>query len=279
MKQSAPGTRAAIAAGSLAVLMILAACARPAAAQEGTPSPPPADSTITEEPRSADPEPAPAAPAAPTPGRSASTAAWRDSLGLVLPLLADVRNNSDLAQDDKVSRALQASAQDRMLKARERSLRWKSQAETQKATIADIGKEIDAAKKEKREADKKGLEAEKKREEQVRDYFLAMERAQQAEGDYHQATVDYALARIAAVELEKQLAERWNATGYGGRLEPGTRDLEKRLLLAVKARDEKMASFASREKTLVDRRLEALNKWPGPDEPVETTSPGAQATE
>ena len=278
MKQFVPGARAAIATGSLAALLALAACARPAAAQEGTPSPPPADSTITEEPRSAEPEPAPAAPA-PTPGKPGASAAWRDSLGLVLPLLADVRSSADLAQDDKVSRALQASAQDRMLKARERSLRWKSQAETQKATIADIGKEIDAAKKEKREADKKGLEAEKKREEQVRDYFLAMERTQQAEADYHQAAVDYASARLAAVELEKQLAERWNATGYGGRLEPGTRDLEKRVLLAVKTRDEKMTSFASREKSLVDRRLEALNKWPGPDEPVEASSSGAQATE
>ncbi len=265
MKLSAPRARAA--ACALAVLSVLVAHPRFVVAQEGSPSPPPADSTVTEEPRSTEPEqpaPAPKTEARPSGGRGIATA-WRDSIGLVLPLVADVRNKTDLTQDGDLSRTLQAQAQDRMLKARERSLRWKSQAEQQKTTLDQIGKEIGVAKKEKREADKKSLEAEKKREEQVRDYFSAMERALTAEGDFHQAAIDYALARLAVVDVELKLSETWNANGYAGRLEPQTRDLEKRLLLAIKERDEKMSTYAQREKSLTDRRIEALTKWPGPD--------------
>jgi hypothetical protein len=242
-------------------LSLVAACAGRLAAQEGgTPVAPPPDSTIA-------PEPVPVSlqPAAPTPVapglRGAPAFTWGDSTGLVLPPLADVRNGNELAGDVAASRTLRASAENRMLKARERSVRWKSQVEIQKARLETLKKQIDAAKKEKREADKKDYEAQKRREERVRDYYDAMRQVMESEADWHKVTFDYAQARMSAAEIEQQLSEKWSSGGYDARVASDARGVEQRVLNAVKDRADKMSNYASKEKALADKRLAALKAW------------------
>ena len=264
MKQPEHGTRQRLAGLVLVTLFASASDARPSAAQEGTPSPPPPDSTVSEEPRSlqpAEPTPGGRAPAV-LPGlRGTPAFVWGDSTGLVLPPLADVRGKSEIQGDLDASRTLRSTAENRMLKARERSVRWKAQVEIQKAKIQALGKQIDVAKREKRDADRKDYELQKRREERVRDYFDAMRQVQEAEADTHKAMIDYAQARIAEAELEQRLGERWGTGGYESRISSDARDLERRVLLAVKDRSDRMSTFAGREKTLSDRRLDALRSW------------------
>lgn len=266
MKQSKHGApQRLLTLFALCALVAVAAAPRPTAAQEGSPSPPPpADSTFEEGPRSlepAAPAPAPAAPGVSPYLRGAPAFTWGDSTGLVLPPLADVRSRPEIALDREASRTLRSSAEGRMLKARERSVRWKSQVEIQKTRIQALNKQIDVAKKEKREADRKDFETEKRREERLRDYFDAMRQALEAEADFLKATVDYAQARLAETEAENRLAERWGSGGYESRISSDARDLERRVLMAVKERADRMSTHASRERTLSDRRLDALKSW------------------
>ena len=243
---------------ALVATLSLASSAR---AQE--PSPPPPDSAAVDEPRSLEPAaPAPApAPGATTFLRGTPAYGWGDSTGLVLPPLADVRGRAEIALDVDASRALRSSAESRMLKARERSVRWKAQVGIQKAKLQALDKQIAAAKKEKRDADRRDYEATRKRESRIRDYFDAMRQAMEAEAEFHKATIDYAQARLAEAELEQRLFERWGSGGYESRIAGDARDLERRVALAVKERSDRMAGHAQREKTLADRRLEALRIW------------------
>ena len=193
--------------------------------------------------------------------RGAPAFTWGDSTGLVLPPLADVRSEREIEADLDASRALRARAEQRMLKARERSVRWRAQVEIQKTRIAALNKQIDVAKKEKREADRKDFENEKKREEKVRDYYDTMRSTYEAEAEFQKAVFEYTQARLAEAEIEQRLGERWGSGGYESRISSDARDLERRLLLAVKDRAERMSTFASREKTLSDRRLAVLKLW------------------
>jgi hypothetical protein len=255
------GACPALLAALVAFLLLSAA---PASAQEGTPSPPPADEE-TEEPRSLEPgEPAPPAPSTPgvVPGlRGAPAYTWGDSTGMVLPPLADVRGRAEIEADQEGARALRAEAERRMLKARERSVRWKAQVEIQKTRITALNRQIDAARKEKREADRRDHENQKKREERVRDYYDAMRQAYEAEAEFQKAAFDYTQARLAVAEQELRLGERWGTGGYDSRLSSDARDLERRVLLAAKDRADRMSTFASREKTWTDRRIAVLKLW------------------
>lgn len=261
--------RAPRGAALLAALALCLAAVSVAPAEEGGAPVPPPDSVEVEvlspdEPRSLQPA-APAAPEAPTalaPGlRAAPVFTWGDSTGLVLPPLADVRGQNELATEIEASRALRAGAENRMLKARERTVRWKAQVEIQKAREETLKRKIDLAKKEKREGDKRDLEAEKKREEKVRAYYDSMRQAMEAAAEFHKASFEYAQARVSAAELEQRLGERWGAGGYEARIAGDARNMEKRLLESVKERSEKLSDLASREKSLADKRLDVLKQW------------------
>lgn len=246
--------------------VLSAAFAGRASAQDAAPVPPPPDSSVAPEPRSLQPAPAAQGGAAGTGVsvtglRSMPAFTWGDSTGLVLPPLADVRAAGDLAADRTASRALRSSAENRMLKARERSVRWRAQVEIQKAREQTLGKQIDAAKKEKREAEKKDFETQKRREGKVRDYYDAMRQALEAEADFHKSAFDYAQARLNAIDVEEKLGERWGSGGYDARVSSDARSLEERVEKSVKERADRMSTYASREKALADKRLAALRAW------------------
>jgi hypothetical protein len=254
-----PVVRAARGA-ALATLFALVPCAGIVSAQEGG-APPPPDSSVVETPevpRSLEPSAAPS----PVPGlRGTPAFTWGDSTGLVLPPLADVRSAREIAADRDASRALRSTSENRMLKARERSVRWKAQVEIQKAREETLRKQADVAKKEKREADRKDFDTQRKREEKVRGYYDAMRQALEAEADFHKSAFDYAQARLAALDAEEKLGERWGGGGYETRISSDARSLEERVQRSVKERADRMSTYASRERSLADKRLAALRTW------------------
>jgi hypothetical protein len=255
-----PALHGACPALASAVFVLSLLVAGPAFAQDAPPSPPPPEEE-TEEPRSLEPAAVAPEPGFPPGVRGTPAFTWGDSTGLVLPPLADVRGERDIDADIEASRALRADAERRMLKARERSVRWRAQVEIQKARIGALNQQIDVAKKEKREADRKDFENEKKREEKVRDFYDTMRSTYEAEAEFQKAAFEYAQSRLAVAEVEQRLGERWGSGGYESRISSDARDLERRLLLAAKDRADRISTFASREKTLSDRRLAVLKLW------------------
>lgn len=259
----------ALRAAALAAVIALVAVVLPARAQEGgTPAPPPPDSTALDAPAPQSPESgAPAAPAnaapatAVAPGVGGEAAFWGDSTGTVLPPLAEVRSAAELDVDYEASKALRAGAESRMLKARERSLRWKAQVETQKSKVSAISKQLDAARKEKREGDKKDLELSKQREEKKRDYCDSMRLAQEYEADFRKAQFEYAGARMSGVEQERRLSRMWAGGGYEVRVSAESRTLEQSVLTQARERANLLSNVASRERALADKRLDALKVW------------------
>lgn len=251
-----PAAPAAVQVLALAfvALMLVAQSAR---AQEGTtPAPPPPDSTEAQAP-----SPAPTAPppAATTP---APAAAVPDTAGILLPVLADVRSREEIQKDVDSFRAQRQGAENRMLRAREREIRWKSQADAKKSEIDLIKKKMDQAKKEKRQGDLSDLEKQKKKAELTRGFYEDLRRVYESEALFQQAAFDYFQARLTACDVESRLAERWGMSGDpSARLSSDSRDLELRAIQAVKVRADKMAILAAREKDLSDRKQAALEGW------------------
>jgi len=251
-------------AATLAALALLAVAPSALRAQEGG-TPPPAEPPKEEEPaapatpQSLDPAAKPVAPGmAGSRGPSAFT--WGDSTGIVLPPLADVRTPAELDAQYEVWKNTRAGAESQMLKARERSLRWKSQVEMQKTSIELLGKQADLAKKEKREADKKDLEASKKVEEKKRAYFESMRQTMDAMAEFNKAQFDLAQARMLLIEQERKLHEAWSK-GYEGRVSSEGRSAETRVLTMLKDQASNVSNLASKERALADRALETLKLW------------------
>jgi hypothetical protein len=255
----------------LVAVIVLLGLAPLARAQEGgAPVPPPADPPPVETPEPTEPQklepPAPAAPEPAkktvAPGRSGAPAfTWGDSTGMILPPLADVRTPAELDSDYALWKQQRATSESRMLKARERSVRWKSQVELQKSQVEFLGKQIDAAKKEKREADRKDAEASKKREEKKRDYYDMMRQVMEAAGDFHKAQFDFAQFRMTAIEQEKKLHKVWADGGYQSRISSESRNLEQSLLTMVKKDADLLSGLANREKALAEKSIQALKLW------------------
>ncbi len=258
----------------IAAVVILLGFASSARAQDSsTPPPPPAEPPALENPTAPPAEPQSLQPAAPatTPAARANPAtprsrggaafSWGDSTGMVLPPLADVRTPEELDVDYASWQQLRSRAESRMLKSRERSVRWKSQVEIQKSQIDLLGKQSAAAKKEKRDADKKDADLKKKREEKKRDYFDSMRQVMEAAADHQKTQVDLAQVRMVAIDQERKLHRLWSANGYEGRLSAESRAAEQQMLTLVKQDADLLTTLASREKALADKNLNALKLW------------------
>ncbi|MGH7725959.1 MAG: hypothetical protein ACREOU_11085 [Candidatus Eiseniibacteriota bacterium] len=227
----------------------------PARGQEGgAPAPPPPDTTQAPEVKSETPPPA-------APAETAPAALSADSLAVMLPELADVRVRADIANDLKDSRARRQGAENRLLAAREKEIRWKSQTDIKKSEIETLKKQIDVAKKEKRQGEQKDLEAARKKLELTRDFSEDVRQVYESEAVCQQSAFDYYQARIAAASAESLLAERWSSKDPATRLSAESRELETRVINAVKERADKMSAFATKEKTLSDKKKAALEGW------------------
>jgi len=240
-----------------AVLMAVCvgvAVAVPVHAQDATPPPaePPADSTAAA---------TPAAPAASAmPALAAPLAADHDS-ALVLPVLFEPRPAAAIEAEIQLMTRLQAESLQRFTDFKQREANKKAQAEAKKADMANASQQISLAKKEKRAADQKALETQRRQLDMQQRFLARLEDLYGARVESEQATADYAAARIAECKAELKLNNLGVLTSPAIRKSAATRMALNEMNDALKLRAGRMATAASKEQALVNKRQAALDAF------------------
>jgi hypothetical protein len=137
--------------------------------------------------------------------------------------------------------------------------------EAKKVEIGRTKERINAAKKENREADRLGLEAERKAAEREIELLKGREELRRAEIEFEIRRADLAAATARSLQLELQLATRRAARlrtpvgGAGGAsLDRVIGELEKQTLEAQREQAAFIIDVAKTEMIVIDRRLELL---------------------
>ena len=137
--------------------------------------------------------------------------------------------------------------------------------EAKKVEVGRIKERVNAAKKENREADRLGLEAERKAAEREIELLKGREELRRAEIEFEIRRADLAALTAKSLQLELQLATR-RATrlrtpvgGAGGAsLDRVIGELEKQTLEAQREQAASSIDVAKTEMIVIDRRLELL---------------------
>lgn len=242
----------------LAIALTLAAA--PAFAQGVTePAPTQQDSlhATTPAPETLPPTatPAPAAPVAPAPPPVPVRATPQPTRPHVVIPRAD---GTIRAERDQMKIAADAADAD-LLAAKRSGAEARGVVEITKRDIDAIAARIKAAKQAKDDATRQPLEADRKRQEGVRDFFEKLVDAQDAAADEAQARGEFARAAIRTGDLELQLVGRSGVSAYDA--DPALFKLEQQYLEALKARGVAEEKAASRAQTLADRRLRLYRAW------------------
>lgn len=160
----------------------------------------------------------------------------------------------------------EALAETRRQQAETMRLGARARIESKKVEIVRIKDRITVAKKENREADRVGLEAERRAAEREIDLLAVREELRQAEIELETQRADLAALTKRALELELQLAVRRAGRlrtpvgGAGGAsLDRVIGELEKQTLEAQRAQAACDIDVADREIRVIDRRLELLD--------------------
>lgn len=160
----------------------------------------------------------------------------------------------------------EALAETRRHQAETMRLGARARIESKKVEIVRIKDRIAVAKKENREADRVGLEAERRAAEREIDLLAVREELRQAEIELETQRADLAALTKRALELELQLAVRRAGRlrtpvgGAGGAsLDRVIGELEKQTLEAQRAQAACSIDVADREIRVIDRRLELLD--------------------
>ena len=137
--------------------------------------------------------------------------------------------------------------------------------ESKKVEIGRLKERTNAAKKENRDADRLGLEAERKAAEREIELLKGREELRRAEIEFEITRANLASLTAKALQLELQLAIRRAGRlrtpvgGAGGAsLDRVIGELEKQTLEAQREQAESTIDVANREMTVIDRRLELL---------------------
>lgn len=159
-----------------------------------------------------------------------------------------------------------ASAETRREQAETMRLGATARIESKKVEIIRIKERIDLAKRENRDADRLGLEAERKAAEREIELLRRREELRQAEIDLEIQRAELAGLTRKALELELQLAVRRAGRGRGpvggaggASLDRVIGELEKQTLEAQRAQAESNIDVADREIRMIDRQLELLD--------------------
>ena len=238
---------------ALAAAALLAA---PAFAQEETPTPA-ADSTAT--PAAVDSSVALPSTPPPAPAPAAASALAANSPRPTRPHLmasrADAVSRGELDQF-----AMMASAAEGDLAAA------KKRRGDAKATVEIKKKEIDvlearskAAKQAQDEAGRAAFEAEKKRQEAMREYFQKAEDVEEAAMDEAKARGEYARASTRALQLEVQLAGRAGNAVYDS--DGGLFKQEQQYFEARKQAGAAQERLANKLQSLMDRKQKLYRAW------------------
>ena len=140
-----------------------------------------------------------------------------------------------------------------------------SRIEAKKVEIGRLKERTNAAKKENRDADRLGLEAERKAAEREIELMKGREELRRAEIEFEITRANLASLTAKALQLELQLATRRAGRlrtpvgGAGGAsLDRVIGELEKQTLEAQREQAASTIEVANREMTVIDRRLELL---------------------
>jgi hypothetical protein len=157
-------------------------------------------------------------------------------------------------------------AESRRQQAETMRLGARGRIEAKKVEMVRIKERIALAKKENREADRLGLEAERKAAEREKGLFEVREELRQAEIELETSRGEFAILSQQALEIELQLAvrragrSRTPIGGAGGAsLDRVIGELEKQTLEAQRAQSFYSTEVAEREIRVLDRRLELLD--------------------
>ena len=160
----------------------------------------------------------------------------------------------------------QKLAENRRKQAETMRLGARAGIEAKKVEIGRIKERVNVAKKENREADRVGLEAERKAAEREIDLLKVRERLRQAETEVEIERAELANLTHKALQLELQLAvrragrTRGPAGGAGGAsLDRVIGELEKQTLEAQRAQAVADVDVAQGEIRVIDRRLDLLD--------------------
>jgi len=249
----------------LRAVLLFAVCvgfagAVPARAQDATPPPaePPADSSAAATPVA--PAAAPAAAASAAPALAAPLAAGSDS-ALALPVLFEPRSAAAIAAEVQLMTQLKAESQQRYADFQQREANKAAQAEAKKAEMANASQQISLAKKEKRAADQKSLEKQRRQLDMQQRFLERLKDLYGARVESEQATAAYAEARLLECKAETKLNNLGALTSTAIRTSAATRMALNEMNDALKLRAGRMATAASKEQSLVNKRQAALDAY------------------
>jgi hypothetical protein len=180
-------------------------------------------------------------------------------------MLVPPRDSISIKKQLRTAIEAEATAETRRQQAETMRLGARARIESKKVEIVRIKDRINVAKKENREADRVGLEAERKAAEREIDLLAVREELRQAEIELEAERAELAGLTKKALELELQLAIRrvgrlrTRVGGTGGASKDRViGELEKQTLEAQRAQAASSIKVADREIHVLDRRLELL---------------------
>jgi hypothetical protein len=180
-------------------------------------------------------------------------------------MLVASRDTSTIKRQLRSAAEAKAQAESRRQQAETMRLGARGRIEAKKVEMVRIKERIALAKKENREADRLGLDAERKAAEREKGLLEVREELRQTEIELETARSEFAGLSQKALELELQLAvrragrSRTPIGGAGGAsLDRVIGELEKQTLEAQRAQSLYSTEIAEHEIRVIDRRLELL---------------------
>lgn len=181
-------------------------------------------------------------------------------------LLVSPRDTNSIKRSLRAAADAGKLAENRRQQAETMRLGARARIEAKKVEISRIKERVGVAKKENREADRVGLEAERKAAEREIDLLKVREELRQAETDLETQRAEQATLTHKALQLELQLATRRTGRsrapigGAGGAsLDRVIGELEKQTLEAQREQAASTATVAEGEMKVIDRRLDLLD--------------------
>jgi len=181
-------------------------------------------------------------------------------------LLVSPRDTTSIKRSLKGATEARTLAENRRQQAETMRLGARARIEAKKVEIVRIKERINVAKKENREADRVGLEAERKAAEREIDLLEVREQLRQVETDFETKRAELAQLTEKALQLELQLATRRASRsrapmgGAGGAsVDRVIGELEKQTLEAQRAQAYASLDVSDSEVKVIDRRLDLLD--------------------
>ena len=181
-------------------------------------------------------------------------------------LLVAPRDSMSIKRSLKAAVDAAKLAENRRQQAETMRLGARATIEAKKVEIIRLKEKIGVAKKENREADRVGLEAERKAAEREVDLLKVREELRQAETDLETKRAEFADLNQKALQLELQLSirragrSRAPASGAGAASQDRViGELEKQTLQAQREQAIAGVELADREIRVIDRRMDLLD--------------------